>query len=181
MVIYIDDFAKNELDEFNLLLSGNEESISQIFHKDKSQIDELQTSRNNRQLLLKETAILDQSLAGKSIELDSTVAVDAEFIVNVNKQIDELSKELSPRITKPETLSKKLAKYSSLFDNDLKEIVSILSNWSNGIRAYDQVDIDDDEIDLIVKHYAAILESTRLDKEIEAIEADIAILEVELS
>ena len=57
----------------------------------------------------------------------------------------------------------------------------MLEDWSNRIRVYDQIELDDDEIDLLEKHYSAILDSTRMDKDIATIEADIAILEEELS
>ena len=180
-MIHIDEFAEINIDEINRLLSGDIDSISEIFLERNDLASNLQTNRENDKMLLKETAILSDSLSGKSIAMDSTIAVDSEFIVNINKQINGLHKSLSGNIRKPESIRKKVVEYRDLFENDLVEITSLLEDWSNRIRVYDQIELDDDEIDLLEKHYAAILESARMDKDIAAIEADLAILEEELS
>ena len=177
----MDDSAELDIDEINRLLSGDIESISEIFLDNKNLVDNLQINRKDGEMLLKETAILGDSLAGKSIAMNSTIAVDSEFIVNINKQINGLHKSLSGNIRKPESIRKKVVEYRDLFENDLVEITSLLEDWSNRLRVYDQIELDDDEIDLLEKHYAAILESARMDKDIAAIEADLAILEEELS
>lgn len=180
-MIHIDEFAEINIDEINRLLSGDIDSIAEIFLDDKNLVDNLQRNRKDGEMLLKETAILGDSLAGKTMAMDSTIAIDSEFIVNINKQINGLQSKLAPHITKPETINKKILECRNLFENDLVEMTSLLNDWSNRIRVYDQIELDDEEIDLLVKHYAAILESVRLDNEIDAIQVDINILERELS
>lgn len=180
-MINIDDLLDLDIDEISRLLDGDIDSITEIFLEGNDLASNLQTNRENDKMLLKETAILSESLAGKSVSMDSTIAVDSEFIVNVNRQIKGLDKSLSSNIRKPESIRKKVLEYRDLFESDLVKITSMLEDWSNRIRVYDQIELDDDEIDLLEKHYAAILDSTRMDKDIATIEADIAILEGELS
>ena len=106
-MINIDDLLDLDIDEISRLLDGDIDSITEIFLEGNDLASNLQTNRENDKMLLKETAILSESLAGKSIAMDSTIAVDSEFIVNINRQIKGLDKSLSGNIRKPESIRKK--------------------------------------------------------------------------
>ena len=66
-MINIDDLLDLDIDEISRLLDGDIDSITEIFLEGNDLASNLQTNRENDKMLLKETAILSESLAGKSI------------------------------------------------------------------------------------------------------------------
>lgn len=182
-MIEISEGVANHLDnlnEFNELLNGELSSLGEIFVDDDSRLSELSTQRKETKNLILETAVLGETLSGKSIKVDSTVAVDTELIVNVNRQINDLRKSIFGQTKKPESIRKKLLEKQSLFEDDIKKMLAQIEEWSTKIKAFDKIDIDDDDKDLLAKHSASILESNRLDNEIELLSTQIGILEEEL-
>ena len=61
-----------------------------------------------------ETAVIGESFNGKKIDVDSTVAIDSDLIINVTKKISSLDSKFS-RLSKLDSIKGKLTEDKDLF------------------------------------------------------------------
>ena len=61
-----------------------------------------------------ETAVIGESFNGKKIDVDSSVAIDSDLIINVTKKISSLDSKFS-RLSKLDSIKGKLTEDKDLF------------------------------------------------------------------
>ena len=162
------------LDDVSNLLAGEIGLLNKIFFNEKTSTKIL-NSKNENDQIMSETAAIGESFSGKKIDMDSSIAVDSDLIINVTKKISSLEAELS-RVRKPDSIKKKLAQSQELFFSEITDMTHQLRTWAEKLETMDEIVLEESDKDLLVRHHASIIESTRLDKEIRELTEDLNIL-----
>lgn len=162
----------------NSIFSGLS-SVQEIFSKQES-IDEILSSKIKSDMVMSESAALGESISGKRIEVDSSIALDTDFIVNVSKKISSLDSKLA-RVTKPESIRSKLDAERGLFFFEISELMNQIEEIANKFEFIESIELRESDRDLLVQHHASMLESVRLDREISQLSKNLEILRREVA
>ena len=172
---------EKELQEDNSvssLLTGEIGPVSEIFSDEKSSIEILNAKKETDQIMI-ETAAIGESFSGRKIGVDSSIAIDSDFIINVTKKISSLDTKFS-RVTKPESIKARLTENKDLFFSDITDMMQQIEGMVEKFESIDEIELEDSDKDLLVRHHASILESVRLDREIRELSHDLNILKEEV-
>lgn len=172
---------KNEtqsIDDLSDLLAGEIGPLNKIFLNEKASIEMLHSKEENEQIMI-ETAAIGESFSGKRIDVNSSIAVDSDLIINVTKKISSLDAKLS-RVTKPDSIKARLTENQELFFSEITDMMHQLEAWTEKVDSMDEIILEESDKDLLVRHHASILESVRLDEEIRELTKDLNILKEEL-
>ena len=71
------------------LLTGEIGPVSEIFSDQKSSTKIINAKKETDQIMI-ETAAIGESFSGKKIDVDSSVAIDSDLIINVTKKYHRL-------------------------------------------------------------------------------------------
>ena len=126
-----------------------------------------------------ETAAIGESFSGKKIDVDSSVAIDSDLIINVTKKISSLDSKFS-RVTKPDSIKARLTESKDLFFSDITDMMQQIEEMVEKFESIDEIELEESDKDLLVRHHASILESVRLDREISELSNDLNILKEEV-
>lgn len=165
--------SEEEIATISDLLSGDMESLNKIFPNEKVSMKILDRKKENEQIFT-ETAVIGRSFSGEKIDLDSSIAVDSNLVINVNNKISSLDSQLS-RVTKPDSIKARLAENQELF-SEITLMMRQLESWVEKLDSIDDIVLEESDKDILVKYHASILESSRLDKEIQELTEDLNIL-----
>lgn len=126
-----------------------------------------------------ETAVIGESFNGKKIDVDSTVAIDSDLIINVTKKISSLDSKFS-RLSKLDSIKGKLTEDKDLFFSDITDLMQRLEEMVKKFESIDEIELEESDKDLLIRHHASMLESVRLDREIRELSNDLKILKEEV-
>jgi hypothetical protein len=160
------------------LLTGESGLVSEIFPDEKS-TTEILTAKKEIDKIMIETAAIGESFSGTKIDVDSSVAIDSDLIINVTKKISSLDSKFS-RVTKPDSIKARLTENKDLFFSEITDMMQQIEGVIEKFGSIDEIELEDSDKDLLVQHHASILESVRLDKEIRELTNDLNILKEEL-
>ena len=164
---------KQNLDDISYLLAGEIEALDQIFMNEKASKKMLDSKKEYEQIMI-ETAAIGESFSGQKIAVDSSGIVDSNFIISVTKKMSSLGpKFLGPR--KPESLKARVTEHQGFF-SDIAEMTNDLKTWTENLDSMTEIVLEESDKDLLVRHHASILESIRLDEEIQQLTKDLNIL-----
>ena len=172
---------EKELQEDNSvssLLTGEIGPVSEIFSDEKSSTEILNAKKETDQIMI-ETAAIGESFSGRKIGVDSSIAIDSDFIINVTKKISSLDTKFS-RVTKPESIKTRLTENKELFFSEITDLMHHLETMAGKFETVDEIVLEESDKDLLVRHHASILESVRLDREIRELTNDLNILQEEV-
>jgi len=159
-------------------LTGEIEPVSEIFLDEKSSTEILNAKKETDQIMI-ETAAIGESFSGKKIDVDSSVAIDSDLIINVTKKISSLDSKFS-RVTKPDSIKARLTESKDLFFSDITDMMQQIEEMVEKFESIDEIELEESDKDLLVRHHASILESVRLDREISELSNDLNILKEEV-
>ena len=159
------------------LLTGEIGPVSEIFSDEKFSAKIINAKKETDQIMI-ETAAIGESFSGKKIDVDSSVAIDSDLIINVTKKISSLDSKFS-RVTKPESIKARLKENKDLFFSDITNMMQQIEGMVEKFESIDEIELEDSDKDLLVRHHASILESVRLDREIRELSHDLNILKEE--
>jgi len=159
-------------------LTGEIEPVSEIFLGEKSSTEILNAKKETDQIMI-ETAAIGESFSGKKIDVDSSVAIDSDLIINVTKKISSLDSKFS-RVTKPDSIKARLTESKDLFFSDITDMMQQIEEMVEKFESIDEIELEESDKDLLVRHHASILESVRLDREISELSNDLNILKEEV-
>ena len=159
-------------------MTGEIEPVSEIFLDDKSSTEILNAKKETDQIMI-ETAAIGESFSGKKIDVDSSVAIDSDLIINVTKKISSLDSKFS-RVTKPDSIKARLTESKDLFFSDITDMMQQIEEMVEKFESIDEIELEESDKDLLVRHHASILESVRLDREISELSNDLNILKEEV-
>ena len=160
------------------LLTGEIGPVSEIFSDQKSSTKIINAKKETDQIMI-ETAAIGESFSGKKIDVDSSVAIDSDLIINVTKKISSLDSKFS-RVTKPESIKARLTENKDLFFSDITDMMQQIEEMVEKFESIDEIELEESDKDLLVRHHASILESIRLDREIRELSHDLNILREEV-
>ena len=160
------------------LLTGEIGPVSEIFSDQKSSTKIINAKKEIDQIMI-ETAAIGESFSGKKIDVDSSVAIDSDLIINVTKKISSLDSKFS-RVTKPESIKARLRENKDLFFSEITDMMQQIEEIVEKFESIDEIELEDSDKDLLVRHHASILESIRLDREIRELSHDLNILREEV-
>ena len=160
------------------LLTGEIGPLGEIFSDEKSSTKILNAKKETDQIMI-ETAAIGESFSGKKIGVDSSIAIDSDFIINVTKKISSLDTKFSG-LSNPDSIKKRLTENQELFFSEIADMMHHLETWTEKLDSIDEVILSDSDKDLLVRHHASILESVRLDKEIRELTKDLNTLKEEI-
>jgi len=160
------------------LLTGEIGPVSEIFSDEESSAKIINAKKETDQIMI-ETAAIGESFSGKKINVDSSVAIDSDLIINVTKKISSLDSKFS-RVTKPESIKARLTEIKDLFFSDITDMMQQIEGMVEKFESIDEIELEDSDKDLLVRHHASILESVRLDREIRELSHDLNILKEEV-
>jgi len=160
------------------LLTGEIGPVSEIFSDEESSAKIINAKKETDQIMI-ETAAIGESFSGKKIAVDSSVAIDSDLIINVTKKISSLDSKFS-RVTKPESIKARLTENKDLFFSDITDMMQQIEGMVEKFESIDEIELEDSDKDLLVRHHASILESVRLDREISELSHDLNILKEEV-
>jgi len=160
------------------LLTGEIGPLGEIFSDEKSSTKILNAKKETDQIMI-ETAAIGESFSGKKIDVESSVAIDSDFIINVTKKISSLDSKFS-RVKKPDSIKASLAENKDLFFSDITDMMQQLEEMVEKFESIDEIELEESDKDLLVRHHASILESVRLDREIRELSHDLNILKEEV-
>ena len=160
------------------LLTGEIGPLGEIFSDEKSSTKILNAKKETDQIMI-ETAAIGESFSGKKIDVESSVAIDSDFIINVTKKISSLDSKFSG-VKKPDSIKARLAENRDLFFSDITDMMQQLEGMVEKFESIDEIELEDSDKDLLVRHHASILESVRLDREIRELSHDLNILKEEV-
>ena len=163
------------LDDVSNLLAGNLEPLDQILLNKNTSREMLLSKKENDQIMI-ETAAIGESFSGKNIAVDSSALVDSNLILSVKKKISSLDAKFS-KVTKPDSIRARLAENQDLYFSEVTDMIHQLKIWTEKMDSIEEIVLEDSDKDLLVRHHASILESIRLDREIEEFTKDINTLE----
>ena len=123
-----------------------------------------------------ETAVIGESFNGKKIDVDSTVAIDSDLIINVTKKISSLDSKFS-RLSKLDSIKGKLTEDKDLFFSDITDLLQRLEEMVKKFESIDEIELEESRT---FRHHASMLESVRLDREIRELSNDLKILKEEV-
>lgn len=172
---------ENELREnhsLSNLLTGEIEPVSEIFLDEKLSTEILNARKETDQIMI-ETAAIGESFSGRKIGVDSSIAIDSDFIINVTKKISSLDSKFS-RVTKPDSIKARLTENKELFFSDITDMMQQIEEMVEKFESIDEIELEETDKDLLVRHHASILESVRLDREIRELSNDLNILKEEV-
>ena len=159
-------------------MTGEIEPVSEIFLDEKSSTEILNAKKETDQIMI-ETAAIGESFRGKKIDVDSSVAIDSDLIINVTKKISSLDSKFS-RVTKPDSIKARLTESKDLFFSDITDMMQQIEEMVEKFESIDEIELEESDKDLLVRHHASILESVRLDREISELSNDLNILKEEV-
>ena len=159
-------------------MTGEIEPVSEIFLDEKSSTEILNAKKETDQIMI-ETAAIGESFSGKKIDVDSSVAIDSDLIINVTKKISSLDSKFS-RVTKPDSIKARLTENRDLFFSDISDMMQQIEEMVEKFESIDEIELEESDKDLLVQHHASILESVRLDREISELSNDLNILKEEV-
>ncbi len=159
-------------------MTGEIEPVSEIFLDEKSSTEILNAKKETDQIMI-ETAAIGESFSGKKIDVDSSVAIDSDLIINVTKKISSLDSKFS-RVTKPDSIKARLTESKDLFFSDITDMMQQIEEMVEKFESIDEIELEESDKDLLVRHHASILESVRLDREISELSNDLNILKEEV-
>lgn len=160
------------------LLTGESGQLSEIFPDEKS-TTEILTAKKEIDQIMTETAAIGESFSGKKIDIDSSVAIDSDLIINVTKKISSLDSKFS-RVTKPDSIKARLAENKDLFFSEITDMMQQIEGVIEKFGSIDEIELEDSDKELLVQYHASILESVRLDREIRELENDLNIIKEEI-
>ncbi|GEM_PF-3566170 len=160
------------------LLTGEIGPVSEIFSDQKSSTKIINAKKEIDQIMI-ETAAIGESFSGKKIDVDSSVAIDSDLIINVTKKISSLDSKFS-RVTKPESIKARLTENKDLFFSEITDMMQQIEEIVEKFESIDEIELEESDKDLLVRHHASILESIRLDREIRELSHDLNILREEV-
>ena len=160
------------------LLTGEIGPLGEIFSDEKSSTKILNAKKETDQIMI-ETAAIGESFSGKKIDVESSVAIDSDLIINVTKKISSLDSKFSG-VKKPDSIKARLAENRDLFFSDITDMMQQLEGMVEKFESIDEIELEDSDKDLLVRHHASILESVRLDREIRELSHDLNILKGEV-
>ena len=172
---------ENELREdysVSSLLTGEIEPVSEIFLDEKSSTKILNAKKETDQIMI-ETAAIGESFSGRKIGVDSSVAIDSDLIINVTKKISSLDSKFS-KVKKPDSIKARLTENKDLFFSDITDMMQQIEEMVEKFKSIDEIELEESDKDLLVRHHASILESVRLDREISELSNDLNILKEEV-
>ena len=172
---------EKELQEDNSvssLLTGEIGPVSEIFSDEKSSIEILNAKKETDQIMI-ETAAIGESFSGRKIGIDSSIAIDSDFIINVTKKISSLDSKFA-KVTNPDSIKARLTENKELFFSDITDMMQQIEEIVEKFESIDEIELEESDKDLLVRHHASILESVRLDREIRELTNDLNILKEEV-
>tara|TARA_B100001094_G_scaffold237096_1_gene232271 strand:- start:4528 stop:5079 length:552 start_codon:yes stop_codon:yes gene_type:complete len=179
--IGISSSTEKELQEDNSvssLLTGEIEPVSEIFLDEKSSTEILNAKKETDQIMI-ETAAIGESFSGRKMGVDSSIAIDSDFIINVTKKISSLDSKFSG-VRKPDSIKARLTENKELFFSDITDMMQQIEEMVEKFGSIDEIELEESDKDLLVRHHASILESVRLDREIRELSNDLDILKEEV-
>ena len=106
------------------------------------------------------------------------------------KLLDELSRQIQSEggnagfcvmdVKKPDSIKARLAENRDLFFSDITDMMQQIEGMVEKFESIDEIELEDSDKDLLVRHHASILESVRLDREIRELSHDLNILKEEV-
>ena len=102
------------------------ESLNKIFPDEKVSTKILDRKKEIEQIFT-ETAVIGRSFSGGKIDLDSSIAVDSNLVINVNNKLSSLDSQLS-RVTKPDSIKERLTENQELF-SEITLMMRQLESW----------------------------------------------------
>jgi len=172
---------EKELQEYNSvssLLTGEIGPVTEIFLDEKSSTKILNAKKETDQILI-ETAAIGESFSGRKIAIDSSIAIDSDFIINVTKKISSLDSKFA-KVTNPDSIKARLTENKELFFSDITDMMQQIEEIVEKFESIDEIELEESDKDLLVRHHASILESVRLDREIRELTNDLNILKEEV-
>ena len=160
------------------LLTGEIEPVSEIFLDEKSSTEILNAKKETDQIMI-DTAAIGESFSGRKIGVDSSIAIDSDFIINVTKKISSLDSKFS-KVRTPGSIKARLTENKDLFFSEITDMMQQIEEIVEKFGSIDEIELEEADKDLLVRHHASILESVRLDREIRELTNDLNILKEEV-
>ena len=128
------------------------------------------------EILLQDQRILDSTktiaaaVGGRQLDVDSSLMLNSELIINVKKTLDDDSKNIH---RKRATGSVKTALQESLehLDGTLEEALGEIEKWVHQTEALELTPLPVETVDLVAKHAAEVMVGDQLNRRIHELES----------
>ena len=119
--------------------------------------------------VLNSTKTIAAAVGGRHLDVDSSLMLNSEVIINVKKQLDDDAKNIH---RKRATGSVKAALQEAVehLDGTLEEALDEIENWVNQTEAIELSPLPVETVDLVAQFTAEIMEGDRLDRRIHELE-----------
>ena len=120
--------------------------------------------------ILDSTKTFAAAVGGQHLDVDSSVMLNSELIINVKKQLDEDAKNIH---RKRVTQGVKAALQESMehLDGSLEEVLAEIEKWVHQTEALELSPLPVETVDLAAQHAAEVMEGDRLNRRITDLES----------
>lgn len=123
------------------------------------------------------TSSLAKALAGRVVDVDSSVVMDSKVVVEVHDRLASAVQEVGDgRTRKASSIQGKVQSVLDDLSGALDATVEELRRWAAMANEQPVPDLPPQAIDLLAEHALEVLEGERLDRRIAALEQDLAVV-----
>ena len=120
--------------------------------------------------VLDSTKTIAAAVSGRHLDVDSSLMLNSELIINVKKQLDDDSKNIHQ---KRATSGFKAALHESVehLDGALEEALGEIEKWVHQTETLELSPLPVESVDLVAQHAAEVMEGDRLNRRIHELES----------
>lgn len=120
--------------------------------------------------ILDSTKTIAAAIGGRHLDMDSSIMLNSELIINVKKQLDDDAKNIHGKRV---TGSVKAALQESMehLDGSLDEVLAEIENWVHQTEALELSPLPAETVDLVAQHAAEVMEGDRLNRRIHELQS----------
>lgn len=120
--------------------------------------------------ILDSTKTIVAAVGGRHLDVDSSLMLNSELIINVKKQLDDDAKNINRKWA---TSSVKVALQESVehLDGTLEEALGEIEKWAHETEAIELKPLSVETVDLAAQHAAEVMEGDRLNRRIDELES----------
>lgn len=120
--------------------------------------------------ILDSTKIIAAAVDGRRLDVDSSLMLNSELVINVKKTLDDDSKNIH-RKRSSGSVREALQESVDHLDDTLGEALGEIEKWVHQTEALDLTPLPVETVDLVAQHAAEVMEGNRLSRRIHELES----------